>query len=90
VHPPAPRPGEGPAAGLPVGEVYVVGVDPAAQGGGLGTSLTLAGLAHLRARGLRTVILYVEGDNGPAVSVYRGLGFGVEYVDVQFAKLAAP
>ena len=57
------------------GEVYVVGIDPAAQGRGLGKALTLAGLAHLAARGVREVLLYVESDNAPAVAVYSGLGF---------------
>ncbi|PRX44493.1 mycothiol synthase [Prauserella shujinwangii] len=82
VHPPNPRRFEG----EPVGEVYVVGVDPAAQGGGLGRALTLAGLRHLRDRGLRQVILYVEGDNAPAVAVYRKLGFEPYEVDVQYAR----
>lgn len=72
--------------GKPVGEVYVVGVDPAAQGGGLGKALTLAGLRHLADRGLGQIILYVEGDNGPAVSVYTGLGFTRHEVDVQYAR----
>lgn len=63
-------PGEGPS-----GEVYVVGIDPAAQGGGLGTALTARGLRHLHERGLRVVDLYVEGDNAPALKVYRNLGF---------------
>ena len=58
-----------------VGEVYVVGIDPAAQGRGLGKLLTLAGLHHLAGRGVGEVLLYVEADNAPAVSVYRGLGF---------------
>lgn len=58
-----------------LGEVYVVGIDPAAQGGGLGKLLTLAGLHHLAATGHSEVLLYVESDNTPAVRVYSGLGF---------------
>ena len=58
-----------------VGEVYVVAIDPAAQGRGLGRVLTLAGLHHLRGLGVGEVILYVESDNAPAVRVYAGLGF---------------
>ena len=57
------------------GEVYVVGVDPAAQGRGLGKLVTLAGLEHLGALGVDEVVLYVEGDNTPARSLYEGLGF---------------
>ncbi len=57
------------------GEVYVVGIDPAAQGGGLGKALTARGLRHLQDAGVRAVILYVEGDNAPALAVYRNLGF---------------
>ena len=72
--------------GEPVGEVYVVGVDPRAQGGGLGKALTLAGLRHLRERGLQHVILYVEGDNAPALAVYERLGFTRFAVDVQYAR----
>jgi mycothiol synthase len=72
--------------GEPVGEVYVVGVEPGAQGGGLGRALTLAGLRYLRAKGLRQVILYVEGDNAPALAVYEKLGFIRYTVDVQYAR----
>ncbi|HWD02224.1 MAG TPA: mycothiol synthase [Amycolatopsis sp.] len=72
--------------GEPVGEVYVVGVDPDTQGGGLGKALTLAGLRHLRDRGLRRVILYVEGDNAPALAVYTKLGFTRFETDVQYGQ----
>jgi mycothiol synthase len=69
------------------GEVYVVGVDPDAQGGGLGRALTLAGLAHLRAAGRPAVILYVESDNIPAVKVYQRLGFTRSDADVQYSAI---
>ncbi|MEJ7832130.1 MAG: mycothiol synthase [Nocardioides sp.] len=58
------------------GEVYVVAVSPAAQGTGLGSALTLAGLEHLHAAGVGEVLLYVESDNAPAIRVYDNLGFG--------------
>lgn len=67
-----------------LGEVYVVGVNPRAQGGGLGKALTVAGLAHLRAKGIPTVLLYVDDDNAPAMSLYRRLGFTEHAVDVQY------
>src|SRR5699024_7021754 len=59
------------------GEIYVLGVAPKAQGLGLGSLLTQAGLAYLAERGLPKVILYVEGDNAPALAVYRNAGFTV-------------
>ena len=58
-----------------LGEVYVVGIDPAAQGLGLGKVLVDAGLQHLRDGGADEVLLYVESDNAPAVRLYEGLGF---------------
>ncbi|MCR1786168.1 mycothiol synthase [Nocardioides carbamazepini] len=58
-----------------LGEVYVVGVSPAAQGRGLGRVLTVAGLQHLAARGVAEVLLYVESDNAPARRLYEDLGF---------------
>jgi mycothiol synthase len=69
-----------------VGEVYVVGVDPAEQGSGLGRALTLAGLAHLRDLGLQTAMLYVDGDNTPAIRMYETLGFTRARTDVMYRR----
>jgi mycothiol synthase len=69
----------------PMGEVYVLGVDPAAQGLKLGKALLIAGLRHLRERGLGTVLLYVEADNSTARGLYESLGFTVFARDIQFA-----
>ncbi|MGZ5365184.1 MAG: mycothiol synthase [Mycobacterium sp.] len=72
-----------------LGEVYVVGVDPAAQGRGLGAVLTLIGLHHLAgaltASPQAAVMLYVEADNSAAVRTYRQLGFEVSHVDAAYA-----
>ena len=72
----------------PFGEVYVVGVSPRAQGGGLGKRLTLAGLHHLAGQGLDEVVLYVEADNAPAIAIYSRLGFthAPEDTHVQYAR----
>lgn len=68
------------------GEVYVLGVDPAAQGTGLGRQLALAGLRHLVDSGAPRVHLYVEADNAPALRLYRGLGFLTDHTHVQYTR----
>ncbi|WP_072687090.1 mycothiol synthase [Rhodococcus marinonascens] len=69
-----------------IGEVYVVAIGPDAQGRGLGRLLTLAGLHYLRDRGLGAVLLYVEGDNTPALRTYDRLGFEKFHVDMAYAR----
>jgi len=70
----------------PIGEVYIVGVDPAEQGRGLGPALTLVGLHSLAARGLSSVLLYVDESNVPAVKTYERLGFRRHAVDVMYSR----
>lgn len=68
-----------------VGEVYVVGVDPRAQGQGLGKLVTVLGLQYLRDRGLARATLYVDGDNTAAIATYHRLGFERSAIDVMYA-----
>ncbi|MFJ2774053.1 mycothiol synthase [Streptomyces sp. NPDC087300] len=67
-----------------LGEVYVVGVRPGVQGGGLGKALTTTGLRHLAGQGLPTAMLYVDADNKAAVSVYERLGFVTHETDLMY------
>jgi len=83
-----------------LGEVYIVGVDPSAQGRGLGRTLTAIGVAWL-ARRLAdpksaadpspesaiapTVMLYVGSDNVAALRTYQSLGFSTYSVDTAYA-----
>ena len=84
-NPGQPDPGRDEAAG-PIGEIYVLGVDPEAGIRGLGTPLTEIGLDHLRRRGLETVMLYVEGDNDRARRLYERFGFTTFLSNVVYAR----
>lgn len=70
------------------GEIYVIGVDSAQQGTGLGRALMAAGYARLAERGVSQVSLYVEGNNTAALALYRSLGFVDYSVDIQYSTSA--
>ncbi|CAM5519856.1 Mycothiol acetyltransferase OS=Streptomyces tendae OX=1932 GN=mshD PE=3 SV=1 [Streptomyces tendae] len=67
-----------------LGEVYVLGIRPDTQGGGLGKALTTIGLRHLEDQGLPTAMLYVDADNKAAVAVYERLGFTTHETDLMY------
>ena len=58
-----------------IGEIYVIAADPDFAGHGLGSKLTIAGLAWLAEHGATTGMLYVDTSNDAAVAMYRKLGF---------------
>lgn len=73
-----------------LGEIYVIGVDPDAQGRGLGRALVLAGLDHLATvRRCPTGVLYVAADNAPAVALYESLGFEIVRTDTALVRAAS-
>jgi mycothiol synthase len=86
LHPTDPTPADPAAPTGTLGEIYVLGVDPESPVRGLGTPLSLAGLAYLRARGPAEVMLYVEGDNARALHLYERLGFTRFLTDVVYAR----
>jgi mycothiol synthase len=71
------------------GEIYAVGVSPDAQGRGLGRVLTAVGLRHLARVGCDRAVLYVDGDNAPALATYASAGFERAAIDVQYARPGA-
>jgi mycothiol synthase len=68
------------------GEVYVLGVAPAAQGLRLGAALLTAGLRLLRDHGVREVMLYVDESNAAAMHLYERYGFTRANHDVQYQR----
>lgn len=76
VHPPSP-----PHEPHALGEIYVIGVDPADQGRGLGRALVLGGLEHLHGRGIEVGMLFVDAANTAATGLYRALGFVTTRID---------
>jgi len=59
----------------PIGEIYIMGVNPNFQGRGIGKAVTIAGLKHLRYAGIFSAMLYVDADNQSAIKLYQSLGF---------------
>ena len=70
----------------PIGEIYAMGVDPTFQGQGFGKAITIAGLAHLRRRGLMSAMLYVDAENLAAIKLYSELGFSEWGRDVMYRQ----
>jgi len=70
----------------PLGEIYVIGVDPRAQGTGLGRALAIAGLHAVFARGSAAAVLFVAAENAGARALYHSLGFSVQRTDRAYVR----
>jgi len=73
-----------------LGEIFVIGVDPSRGRAGLGRALVMAGLSSLAERGIRTGMLFVDGDNEAALRLYESLGFTTHRRDRAYERAVAP
>jgi mycothiol synthase len=60
------------------GRIYMIGSDPDYRGKGIGKKLLLAGLAHLKNKGIKSVWLTVDSENETACSLYQSVGFTLQ------------
>lgn len=70
----------------PIGEIYVMGVDPDSHKRGIGRQVTLAGLHFMQDQGIFSAMLYVDAANEPALHLYRSLGFTEWGRDILYRK----
>jgi mycothiol synthase len=73
-----------------LGEIFVIGVDPRAQGTGLGRALALIGLDAAHQRGVDTGSLFVAAENAGAKRLYESLGFSIHRTDRAYERELAP
>jgi len=78
---------EGEAAiGERKGRIFMLGADPDYRGKGVGKRVLLAGLAHLKNKGLPVAELNVESDNNVACALYLSVGFEVRTSSLLYDK----
>lgn len=82
----AARPSESAATDRRKGEIYMLGVDPDYRGKGVGEQALLAGLAHLKRKGIEVVELTVDSENTAARALYESVGFKVSSTTAWYEK----
>ena len=79
------------AAGVTAGEgkgrIFMIGTDPDYRDSGVGKRVLLAGLAHLKSKGLQVADLTVDSENKAACALYQSLGFQVRTSSLWYEKV---
>ena len=68
------------------GRIFMIGVSPDYRSRGIGRRVLLAGLAHLRGKGLQYVELTVDSENEAACSLYQSIGFKTRESSLWYEK----
>ncbi len=69
------------------GRIYMIGTDPDYRSRGIGKRVLLAGLAHLRNRGVQVVELTMDSENKVAYALYQSIGFEVRTSSLWYEKV---
>ena len=69
------------------GRIFMLGVVPGYRGRGLGKRVLLAGLAHLKSKGIQIAELTVDSENKVAFALYRSVGFEVRTSSLWYEKV---
>ncbi len=80
------NPEEDTATGGSKGRIYMIGIDPNCRGEGIGRKLLLAGLSHLKNKGIKVVELTVDSENKTAHNLYRSIGFRTRTTSLWYEK----
>jgi mycothiol synthase len=75
-----------PETGEEKGRVFMLGVNPAHRGRGIGQLALRAGLNHLRDKLIRVAELTVDSENLAALSLYKSFGFQVAARSLYYEK----
>ena len=74
------------AAGTNKGRILMLGVDPDYRGKGIGKRALLAGLAHLKSKGIEAADLTVDSENAAACALYESVGFKISSTSAWYEK----
>jgi len=69
------------------GRIYMLGVNQDHRRKGVGKQVLLAGLSHLKSKGIRSVELTVDNENKAACALYRAVGFEVRTSSIWYEKV---
>jgi mycothiol synthase len=69
------------------GRIYMVGTDPDYRNRGVGRKVLLAGIAHLKNKGIQVAELTVDSENKVAYALYQSIGFKVRTSSLWYEKV---